>query len=511
MGAKLDLTEGNPFVLTAPFKKTVYMMPSPEGFSWQGHFHTIHSEDFSLFNLATRVNKVTLLETEEIQVNAEGALQVGLEHPIVYAGTTIDLHPGKGVVRWAGQMDNAATRIQLEEAPAGGYFLNETSDLLPRSVAMTLYRGEEQIASDSLFNVPNLPVGRWLGHRQVAVQPGAYRAVIEDEHVATNGWHIRAKAALSFRTDLADPNPPRLTQLFVESEGQSRQMLYPDASHTLNVGVVDVCSWCAASAPVDELQIQVKLMQDSTWQDLAFENGSVGSNGMYAVALPDGMDEGLYAVRVVAADESANQLVYELAPAFELGMSRIPVLLAPEAEAQNVDVTPTITWHPVPEAQQYEIQLATDDSFSMLVAQLESPEASLELSAMLEHGQQYYWRVRARTITGVKAWSPSRWFETSPRIVTGEGEALIKPFALHAVYPNPAYDQVSVQYAIPAVSQVSMEVFDVLGRRIQSLVKTVRAPGAYQQIVDVGHYAPGTYVLRLEAGEHVATRTFVRR
>lgn len=512
MGAKLDLTDGNPFVLSAPFEKTIFMMPAPEGFSWEGHFHTLHSADFSLFNLATRVNQVTLLETEEIYLNEAGTLQVGLEQPVVYAdASVVDLYPGQGVVRWAGQMDNAATRIELAEAPDGGYFLNETNDLLPRSVAMTLFRGEEVIAADSLYNVPNLPVGRWLGHRRVSVQPGQYRAVIEDEHIAANGWHIRASATLSFRTDFADPNPPRLTQLFVESEGQSGQMLYPDASHTLHVGVVDVCGWCTTSSSVDALEIQVKLMQDSVWHTLSLPDGAVSGNHMVAAALPAGLAEGLYAVRVSAADEYANAMVYELAPAFELGMSRIPVLLAPEADAQDVDVTPTIVWHPVPEAQKYEIQLATDENFSGLVAQLESPEATLQLAALLEHGVRYHWRVRAHTTAGVKAWSPGRWFETSPRVVTGEGEVQIKPFALEAVYPNPAYDQVAVQYAIPVVSQVKMDVFDVLGRRIQSLEKSVKAPGVYQQVVEVSQYAPGTYVLRLEAGEHVATRTFVRR
>lgn len=510
MSTALDITPNNPFIMTAPFEKTIYMMPAPAGYSWEGHFHTIHSEDFSLFNLATRVSQVTLLETEEIYMNADGALHVGREQPMVYDGTSsINLYPGNGVVRWAGQMDNAATRIQLTESPAGGYFLNETNDLLPRSTSMTLYQEGEQIASDSLFNVPNLPVGRWLGHRHVTVQPGFYQMVVEDEHVATNGWHIRAKAELSFRTDLADPNPPRLTQLFVESEGQSRQMLYPDASHTLKIGVEDVCGWCSDTTPVDELQVKIKRLQDSTWQDLQFTPAA--RPGMYGAALPSGMAEGLYTIRVEASDASENTLVYELYPAFELGMSRIPVLLAPAAEQEDVNVMPTMTWHPIPDVQQYEVQIATDAAFADLVAQLDATEASLQLSALLEHGRAYHWRVRAHTVAGANAWSDARWFKTSPRVVREEEEVLIRPFTLDAVYPNPAYNQVAIKYAIPAAAEVRMEVFDVLGRRMQGLVRGTKTPGEYQQIVNVGHYAPGTYVVRLEAGTFVATRTFVRR
>lgn len=70
------------------------------------------------------------------------------------------------------------------------------------------------------------------------------------------------------------------------------------------------------------------------------------------------------------------------------------------------------------------------------------------------------------------------------------------------------------RYAVGSKSHVRLEVFDVAGRRVQTLFAGIREPGEYQahwsRVDSKGaRVARGIYVVRLIAGEDAATRKFV--
>jgi hypothetical protein len=83
--------------------------------------------------------------------------------------------------------------------------------------------------------------------------------------------------------------------------------------------------------------------------------------------------------------------------------------------------------------------------------------------------------------------------------------------ALRAIYPNPARRQVTVQYAVPAKQTVTLEIFDLLGRRVRS-VKDQAEAGRHEQSLNVSQLASGSYFLRFTAKSVRETRkvTIVR-
>lgn len=82
-------------------------------------------------------------------------------------------------------------------------------------------------------------------------------------------------------------------------------------------------------------------------------------------------------------------------------------------------------------------------------------------------------------------------------------------YRLAQSYPNPFNPQTRIQYALPVANHVTLEVFDLLGRRIQTLVNEVQDAGSYAVSFDGSDLSNGTYVYRLTAGPFSETKTMV--
>ena len=92
--------------------------------------------------------------------------------------------------------------------------------------------------------------------------------------------------------------------------------------------------------------------------------------------------------------------------------------------------------------------------------------------------------------------------------------ALPEQFSLGQNYPNPFNPSTIIPYQLPAPAQVRLEVFNLLGQRIATLVNEVRPPGFHVARWDgtdgVGRaVAAGLYLYRLQSGQGVATRRMV--
>jgi hypothetical protein len=86
-----------------------------------------------------------------------------------------------------------------------------------------------------------------------------------------------------------------------------------------------------------------------------------------------------------------------------------------------------------------------------------------------------------------------------------------KDFALAQNYPNPFNPITIIQYDLPSASSVRLEIFDVLGRRVATLVNTTQSAGThiYTLRADALLLTSGVYFYRLQAGEYVETRKMV--
>lgn len=73
-------------------------------------------------------------------------------------------------------------------------------------------------------------------------------------------------------------------------------------------------------------------------------------------------------------------------------------------------------------------------------------------------------------------------------------------------YPNPFNPTTQISYQIPQQGNVLLEVYDMAGRKIQTLVNESVAAGSYQVNFDASNLSSGVYVYRLQTGSQVLSR-----
>jgi hypothetical protein len=76
-------------------------------------------------------------------------------------------------------------------------------------------------------------------------------------------------------------------------------------------------------------------------------------------------------------------------------------------------------------------------------------------------------------------------------------------------YPNPFNPVTRIAYEVPANGQVRLEVFDMLGRRVATLVDGTMTSGAHEVTFDAQTLPSGVYVYRLETAGRTLSRTMM--
>ncbi len=82
-------------------------------------------------------------------------------------------------------------------------------------------------------------------------------------------------------------------------------------------------------------------------------------------------------------------------------------------------------------------------------------------------------------------------------------------FALEQNYPNPFNPTTIINYQLPMTNDVTLKVYDVLGREVATLVNEQKSPGTYTVNFDGSRFASGVYFYRLRAGSFVSTKRMV--
>ena len=79
-------------------------------------------------------------------------------------------------------------------------------------------------------------------------------------------------------------------------------------------------------------------------------------------------------------------------------------------------------------------------------------------------------------------------------------------FALRGVSPNPMSSRGTVVFDVPRTARVSIGIYDVAGRTVDTLADSVFEPGRYSRTIDYGAtLAPGVYFISMHAADFKAT------
>lgn len=87
-----------------------------------------------------------------------------------------------------------------------------------------------------------------------------------------------------------------------------------------------------------------------------------------------------------------------------------------------------------------------------------------------------------------------------------DGPGLPQMLLLCQNYPNPFNARTMIRYVVQRQSMVTIDIFDIMGRKIQTLTDSEKPAGEYQVVWDAGGRSSGTYFYRIKAGDIVETR-----
>ncbi len=90
--------------------------------------------------------------------------------------------------------------------------------------------------------------------------------------------------------------------------------------------------------------------------------------------------------------------------------------------------------------------------------------------------------------------------------VHGGDNPLPTEYSLSQGYPNPFNPTTSIRYSLPQASRVRLEVYDLLGHRVATLVDREMPAGYFEETWDAGGLSSGTYIYRIEAGQYSQTQ-----
>ena len=116
-----------------------------------------------------------------------------------------------------------------------------------------------------------------------------------------------------------------------------------------------------------------------------------------------------------------------------------------------------------------------------------------------------YNRVESITIDG----SGNKWIGTygGGLAVYNEGgvisiesgrEMIVEAFLLHQNYPNPFNPETTISYELPKESDITLTIYDITGRLVETLVNEKREPGYYSVHWDASQFSSGVYLYRIQ-------------
>jgi hypothetical protein len=90
--------------------------------------------------------------------------------------------------------------------------------------------------------------------------------------------------------------------------------------------------------------------------------------------------------------------------------------------------------------------------------------------------------------------------------IVNENYHLSQNYSLYQNYPNPCNPSTTISWQIPEANNVTLKIFDILGREVATLVDESLIVGRYDTEFEASSLPSGVYIYRLQAGEYVESK-----
>jgi hypothetical protein len=82
-------------------------------------------------------------------------------------------------------------------------------------------------------------------------------------------------------------------------------------------------------------------------------------------------------------------------------------------------------------------------------------------------------------------------------------------FSLKQNYPNPFYPSTAIEFSLPKGDNVKLEIFDVLGRSIQTIINEYKEAGNYKVYFNASALPSGIYLYRIDSGVNISVKKMI--
>ncbi|MGE5364063.1 MAG: glycosyl hydrolase family 18 protein [Bacteroidota bacterium] len=193
-----------------------------------------------------------------------------------------------------------------------------------------------------------------------------------------------------------------------------------------------------------------------------------------------------------------------------------PASPAPELpeNGKNLDTTSvSFKWKTVYPAVWYNFQMSYDSLFTTLLANRTQVTFGNITINGLTKGKKYFWRVAASNSAGSSQWSEPKSFVITDKTVAvrppNPEVTVPEEFRLEN-YPNPFNPITRIRYTMPAEGNVTLQVFDIIGKKIRTLIDNEpKSAGVHEVEFDGSGLTSGIYFYQLHAGSTILTRKMV--
>lgn len=88
-------------------------------------------------------------------------------------------------------------------------------------------------------------------------------------------------------------------------------------------------------------------------------------------------------------------------------------------------------------------------------------------------------------------------------------ELLPEKYQLFQNYPNPFNPVTTIKYSVPKQALVTIDLYNLLGQKVRTLVNGKKAPGTYEVKLQAANLASGLYVYRMYSKDFHAVKRLI--
>lgn len=105
--------------------------------------------------------------------------------------------------------------------------------------------------------------------------------------------------------------------------------------------------------------------------------------------------------------------------------------------------------------------------------------------------------------------APAEYYNVKTSLKGGNNPFAPTEYSLSQNYPNPFNPSTTIKYYLPAAGHITLTIFDMLGRKIETLVDGVKLQGNGSVLFTASHLSSGVYFYRLTTSTFTQTKKMI--